>query len=341
MRTKVLTLGLAVLFLIGCTTTAQQVAVSQSSTPRADPALRIVAVDLVSALAQLPGFDSWSMTTQVSPAKSNYGAALIEALRDVGYGVQRVSADQGQNYLAYRKKITTTESGETTLFDIEIRDVKVAREYSRDGQRWVPASPIRIQGAKPTRVLVYNELHGAEGKTTQFVSGVEFLDDTGQLIESRSALARVSGEAADFGERFREQRFLIMSRGTIFSRQRAAADVDKRAYRAVSEVMLTFPSTNPEFLGDLNKRAIVSMLKLLDPTSDRLLIRGCSHGKSLIWDGTEILSLERQQRVNQELLVAGVDANIIREEGCFSSNPNLSLPRQSVRLILQRVIQPS
>jgi len=331
-----------VLFFSACATTSETPVNrdTPSTQQPIDPALRVVAVDLVSVLAQLPGFDAWSMTAQVSPASSSYGEALIAALRDAGYGVQRVTADQGRNYLEYRKVILSDEVGDSTAFELNIRNVFVSRNYEWDGTRWVPASPVRIKGVEPTRVNVYNELHGRQGTTTQIITGVEFMDDSGAVIESRSGIAKVAGSEANFGNRYQELRVLIMSKSAIFSKQRSIADLDNRTYRSVADVTLTFPNVNSKVLGELNKQAILALISRMEPSSDRFLIRGCSHGKSLIWDGNEILSLERQQRVNQELLVAGINPRSIKETGCFALENEVELPKQSVRLTLQRATQP-
>jgi len=335
---RIVGLCLAVLFSVGCASPNNNARTYRSAP--VNPVLSIVAADLVSVLAQLPGFDAWSMTAQVSPASSEYGEALIDALRTAGYGVQRVSADQGRNYLEYRKVVSSNEVGDSTAFELKIRNVYVARDYEWRGSRWVPSSPVRIRGVEPTKVNVYNELYGQRGKTTEFVSGVEFVDDAGAVIESRSAMAKVSGVQPNYGARYLELRVLIMSRASIFSRQRSTVDQDTRTYRPISNVVLTFPNADPNLLGDLNKQAIVAMVNQMDPDLDRFVIRGCSHGKSLIWDGNEITSLNRQQRVNQELLVAGIQSDSIVETGCFAAENEIELPKQSVRLTLQRATQP-
>jgi len=333
--TKFAAISLALAFVAGCSTT-QGTSIEPVTPSPADASLRVVAIDLVSVLTQLPGYETWSMTTQVSPATSEFGEALIVAMRNAGYGLQRVTADQGRNYLEYRKNVTLTDARTVTAFELEVRDVTLSRNYQWVGSRWLPSSPVRIRGVEPTPVNVYSDLHGKEGITTKLVTGVQFIDSSDRVIASQSSITRISG---DRDEQIEEQSVLDRGRSTTFTRQRALADTDTRTYRPVSAVTLRFPSKNPSVLGELNKRAIVSILKKMDATSDRFLIQGCSQ-QSLAWDGTEVLSLERQQRVNQELLVAGVDPKAIRESGCFQSDESVNLSKQSVRLTLQRAIQP-
>ena len=54
-----------------------------------------MAVDLVSVMMQLPALSPFSTTLQLSPPPSAFGETLERTLRDSGYGLQRVSDDQG------------------------------------------------------------------------------------------------------------------------------------------------------------------------------------------------------------------------------------------------------
>ena len=333
---KCIAMGIALAAVAACSSPQQTpTEINNQNSVAAQPTHRVIAVDLVSVLTQLPGYETWSMTAQVSPATTEYGKALSVAMRDAGYGVQRVSADQGRNFLEYSKKVAVTDSNETTTFELQVRNVSVSRNYQWVGSRWIPSSAVRIQGVKPTQVNVYNDLHSKKGITTKLVTGVQFFDDSGRLIDSQTNTTQVSGKADELVE---DQSVLNLGSASVFGRQRSNSDT--RSFKPVSEVTLTFPTRDPSVLGELNKGAIQKLLEQMDASSDQLLIRGCSQGQSLAWDGTEVLSLERQLRINQELLVSGVNANSIRETGCIKDNQSLNLHPQSVRLTLLRATQP-
>lgn len=299
--------------------------------------VQIVATDLVSALLQIPGYDSWSMTLQVSPAPLPFGHAVTQALKDAGYGIQKVKQDQGQNYISYQKRDSATDRGRFTTFLISVRGIAVSRNYRYHSNRWIPTSPIKIKGAKPTKVVVFDDLHFQDGKINEFISGVEFVDDQGNAVHSTERVVSIKESSRRVtGERINEARFLIMSKVNLFTKQRAVDNLKIRNYTPISKVTLTFPSQDPTVLGKGNKNAIAKLVSLKRSETDGFIIRGCSHGKSLIWDGTESDSLERQIRVNQELLVSGVSHEIIREEGCFADVNEAPPPRQSVFLTLRR-----
>lgn len=334
--------ALLVLLVVGCSQQNPSASnVRSVSSVATEPALQIVAVDLVSVLGQLPRFDPWSITVQVSPVKTSFGASVVEALRDAGYGVQRVSADQGINNLSYEQTVFDNKAKPAARFHIDVGGVRIARDYIKRANRWIPNSAMRVFGVKPTRVLLHNELHSSNDEATAFATGVVFYDEAGNIVESRTSVTQVSRtDSGTTGQAIVAQRALLLSQAATFSRQRAIASADRRSFQPIAEVVLRFPSTNPSNLGEVNKRAIAALLTRARSAADRFSIQGCSHGRSLIWDGTESLSLERQQRVNKELLVSGVDPAAIRESGCFSTDPNFEIPRQSVRLILERAEKP-
>lgn len=335
------TIGLlSVVLMVGCAPASKSLTDNPDSSIKNDPSLRLVAIDLISVLGQLPNFDPWSMTVQVSPTRTSYGKAIVDALSDAGYGVQRVSADQGRNHVEYKETSIIENTGLSNAFEIEVRGVRIARNYERSKDRWVPSSPIRVFGAEPTRLVVFNELHGDEQETTQFSSGVVFHSGNGDVLESRETrvgVTRIDANSSDDTSADLAKRALLLSQASTFTRQRASADEDSKKYQSIAEVVLRFPSADPNTLGENNKQAIAKLLKNSNADTDRFVIQGCAHGKTLVWDGTESISLERQQRVNKELIVSGVEPGAIHELGCFNDSPSTEIPRQSVSLVLERL----
>ena len=331
-------------FSVGC---AQLDVLSVGSPPASGPAsgteseTRTVAVELVSVLGQLPGLDPFSTTAQVSPIQSEFGDSVVDALQDVGYGVQRVSTDQGTTHVSYRMTQSIENSRTVTEFEVGLRGVRVARNYAKSSNRWAPTSAIRVYGAEPVRVLVNDDLHPHSAEARRQITGVVFHDAQGNILESRDFTVLVGGGGnSDSGaiDSSTVQRSLSLGQASVFGRQRAYAIEDQRNFKTVAEVVLHFPSDNPSTLGARNKRAIAALLQRHENNTDRFVIQGCSQGATLMWDGTESLSMERQQRVNKELLVSGVSPEAIVEEGCLRRSSDTQLLKQSVRLQLAREI---
>ena len=314
---------------------------SRGGAPAAvDGDVALVATDLVSVMMQLPALSPFSSTLQLSPPPSPFGRALGDALGNGGYGIQRVSADQGRRYVSYREVNGAGEGGTWRTYTVRVSGIEIERDYTDEEGRLVPTSPVRVLGAVPTPVVVNDDLHRdrvAPGKV--FASGVVFRDADGLVLERRARQVRAgTREARASGERVNTERFLVLARANLFhgDRLRAVEDEHEGKRRAMWQVTLRFPSAESLHLGAGNKRALARLRERFDEGADRLSISGCSHGKSLLWDGTESQALARSQRVKEELLLAGVPSGLLREEGCFDTRYGAALPPNAVIVTLER-----
>lgn len=301
----------------------------------------LVAVDLVSVLMQLPALSPFATTVQFSPARSSFGEALVDAFASGGYGIQNVSDDQGLRYVSYRRVETESPRGPETSYAVRVAAIEVERRYARRGGRLVPVSAVRVVGTAPGPAVVNDDLfrQRVDADTTIFPSGVVFLDAHGEVIERRDRVVRVGqAQARASGERVNAERFLVLARANLFHADRLHRAPDARSGpgRAMWQVTLRFEDPKSLLLGEGNKRALARLRERFDPASDRFSISGCSHGKSLLWDGTESDALARSQRVKEELLLAGVPGSLLREEGCFNTRYGAALPPNSVIVTVER-----
>jgi|GEM_PF-872142 len=300
----------------------------------------IVAVDLVSAMMQLPPLSPFGSTLQVSEPYSAFGHALLAAIDESGYGVQRVTQDQGLQYVTYGKSQAVGVDEPRVSYFVRVAGISVERQYQRRGQQLVPVSPIRIVGAEPVPLIVNDDPHRMRvGGGTSFPSGVVFLDDEGEVIERNDRLLRASdGDSRALGRNVSAQRFIVLARAALFQGDRINRQPDRYEGKRepVWQVTLEFDSPTSLRLGDNNKRALARLRARMDTVTDRLSISGCSHGKSLLWDGTESDALARSQRVKEELLLNGVPTSDVREEGCFNSRYGGKLDPNSVNVTLER-----
>lgn len=312
-----------------------------------DVELELVGVDLVSVLIQLPALSPFFTTLQFSPPPTAFGEVLERTLRDSGYGMQRVSDDQGQHYVSYLHTLDTNARGrQIATYAVRVAGIEVERDYRRESvggrgtTRLVPVSAIRVVGTTPTPVVVNDDLYRRRVDPGEdFVSGVLFLDEHGSSLARQERLVRASESAArESGERVNVERFLVLARANLFhaDRLRAVEDEHEGERRPLWQVTLRFDEPDSLHLGSGNKRALARLRQRFDADSDRFSITGCSHGKSLLWDGTESQSLARSQRVKEELLLGGVPSRLLREEGCFDTRYGESLPPNAVSVTLER-----
>ena len=297
---------------------------------------RVAASDLVSVIMQLPALSPFATTIQISPPTSVLGEALDEALRDGGFGIQRVDDDQGSRYVSYRTDRTESDAGASMRLLAAVGSVAVERDYRRTASGALfPVSPVRVRGHEPALVIVNDDVYLAQAGEGAFPSGVVFFDDAGEEVSRRArTLTASSGRTV---QDFDVGRELVLARSTLFLADRLQQEaIPDETLAPIAQAVLPFPHPSDLVLGERNKLAISRLLERYEPPRDRFTLTGCSHGKSLLWDGTESAALARSQRVKEELMLAGVASQDVLEEGCFAERFSDKLPRHGVVVTLER-----
>ena len=299
---------------------------------------RLAATDLVSTLMQLPPLSPFSTTLQLSAPATPFAAALAATLRAAGYGIQRVSTDQGQRHVAAAHERRRVDGRTLSTYSLRVGPVRLARDYVVADGAFAPAGAVRIEGVEPVRVIVNDDVHRQRGGELTFVSGVVFVAADGTVLERREREVQVrEASARAAGERVGAERFLVLARANLFLADRLASSAaPDGVFEPLLQIALRFRERGSLRLGDGNKRALARLRAAFDPATDRFVVSGCSHGRSLLWDGTESEALARSQRVKEELVIGGVPSARVREEGCFSTRYGDELPRDTVVATLER-----
>lgn len=298
----------------------------------------VIATDLVSSLVQLSELSPFSTTIQVNRPVSDFGDELVSALRYSGYGVQIVTDDQGLNYLNYFSSFSEEDEGTYYTFKLLVRDISISRSFIENDGSFVPSSPVRIKGVQAQRIIVNDDLFRQSIGDAEFPSGVTFVDPNGRLIYyDQRTVVTTNAMKRNANDQIKTEMALIHARANVFTKSRITA-TEKRTYEPFKQVSLRFKPKSLD-LGLNNKSAIALLLESFDAGSDRLSITACSFGKSLIWDGTESVSLERGLRVRQELLSSNISIDNTRDESCFSTKYGDELPRRTVILTLERAVR--
>ena len=316
-------------------------ALNPSRRERQEPMDDVVATDMVSALMQLPALSPWGTTVQMSEPTPGFGQAVQDALIASGYGLQSVDADNGTHYVSYSRGKVQTTAGTYREYALTIGTVTARRLFDNVEEVIRPASPMVMTGTEPASVRLHPDLYLQNG-SEPFPDGVEFHADNGSLLEaSADGDDRVGDNMAGrlAGDRVQHERFLIMTRSDLYrtSRQTAQQRIGTD-YQPVKQLVLRFPTDDVSLLGATNKAAIANFVNAFARPGDAYSVTGCSHGKSLIWDGTERASLDRMRRVRDELVVAGAGTEAVREESCFDDKYTAHLIERSTVITLLRTV---
>jgi len=328
----------------GDTQAAANVSESQDDNVAFSTTDAVVAIDLVSAIMQLPDYAPFYTTVQFSPLKTPFGKAVLKAMTRSGFGIQLVPQDQGINYVSYATRQVTSEGGETIEFSIRIKDLEVQRQYQLKGGNVYPLSEIIITGVKPSRVLVNDEIYKSNARGVSFPTGIVFKDDDGFVIDEQTSVTEVNDSGRVTGESIANEQYLVLARASIFTidrlHGRGNTAYRKQDFMARKQLTVRF-RPNKLDLGDANKLGIRQMRDSFEPKTDIYTITGCSHGRSLMFDGTEQMALLRSQRVKEELLSYGIKQDNLREEGCFQTEYGETLPPNGVIITHKRRVATS
>ena len=263
--------------------------------------LQLIATNMVSTLVQIPSMRSGAVTVQINLPQTAYGNAIVRALEDAGFGLQTVSADQGKNYVSYKKSVSETESGVVTDYELTVGKVSLRREFSVQGDLIYPSSLMTIDGTNAVADIQLSDSIFAEqgGRDDSFISGVQLDDapDSSLTVESIDVrdydelpAAKRTPQAVIF-EQARQHFFEIQAR-----KESPPLDQLEKHRRTV----LIFDDTNTQVMGPANKQAVRTLVREFGE-EDVMLIKAC-----LDADGQNESDMNRAIRVEQELLGFGI-----------------------------------
>jgi hypothetical protein len=263
--------------------------------------LQLIATNLVATLVQIPEMRPATATLQINRPQSAFGNAIIRALEDAGFGMQVVSADQGQNFVSYRKRLSETESGLVTDYALAVGRIRLSREYVVQANAVYPSSLMNISGTDYIADIALADNIFAEqgGSDTAFISGAQ------RTGAPNPDLAVDTIDVNDFDElpqdkRTRQDYVFAEARQRFFEMDamRQAPDLDQ--YVKHRRTVLIFDDNSTQMMGGANKRAVRLMVREFRD-EDIMVIKAC-----LDADGSDDASMNRAIRVEEELAGFGV-----------------------------------
>jgi len=339
---RALTLLGSLSLVAGCAVTNSLVG-GESDRPDPD----VIAQDLVYTLTQVPTLHPLKTTLQVSDPMTPFGERVVARLKEAGYGMQRVAADHGPNYLRYRNEHAESETGERRIYSVSIGDVSVQRDFTVTGKETVPGSAQTVRGIDSTPLDTNDSLYGdvvnEQFRQVKFVS-----DDEPEIRDMRLASMRPAlGDEAivsDVSES-RSAPTLAEARADITFKSLVKRNMEElmasnfaeffTEYEDIETDVLMFPNDSLR-LGENNKETIARYVSELDPATDVLSVIGCSHGKTAINNGNELLAIGRANRVKEAFMFAGISHDQVLEESCWASDYHDGFPRRGVIVTLKR-----
>lgn len=284
------------------------------------PAERTMINDLSAVVVQI--FDPLDTTLQVTRSDNDpLMQYFVGVLAEQGFGIQRVSADQGAHYLSYERKATAEEN--TWLFAVSIGPVVASRHYQlMDDNVISPKSVIQLAGTR-VPVTVEDAPSGRFQVTDPALSQVQYvatlsLDEQSPLISliTPDVVSSVTNRSATgpslqaLNSSKIEVSNLFYGNGSNF-----ASILDD--YEQVDRQIIVF-GDDSMILGDTNKQLIDQFVDEKLGLKDVVSLVGCSNGPTALEIGNEGLALGRAKRVTEALMARGLARERILDEGCWA-----------------------
>jgi len=277
--------------------------------------LQLISTNLVSALVQIPEMQVGTATLQVSNPQTAFGNTLVRALEDAGFGIQRVSADQGLNYVTYGKRFAETESGPVTDYGVAVGGIEVRREYDTTRSAVFPKSVLLVDGtdSHPDIKLddtIFTE-QGGTGDT--FISGVGSNRSDAPATEVSTVQVN-EYDATPIGKRTAQGTVLSRARQRIYSEESLAEPLDLTSFKQVRRAVLIFEDKDSNVMGRGNKRAIRLLVNEFE-SGDVYAISACNDK-----DGINSEAQYRAVRVEEEFVSYGVSSSQVHIEPCVRAS---------------------
>lgn len=275
--------------------------------------LQLVSTNFVSAMLQIPELNPAQLTLQVSRPNTAFGNTLVRALEDAGYGLQRVSADQGRHYVTYSHRFSKTEAGPVTDFELRVGEIELHREFVTESSRIYPSSLMSINGIKQRLDVVLDDDMFREqgGEIQAFISGVSGGPD------GISAVHEI--KVNDYDETPRSLRttqasVLDNARKRLSINEASQKRPDMSRHERIRRTVVIFDNTSTRILGAGNKLAIRLLVRDRQ-ARDIFVVTACTDA-----DGQNEEAVERGIRVEEEFVSHGVPTDSVWLAPCVRAS---------------------
>ncbi|ASJ74397.1 hypothetical protein [Granulosicoccus antarcticus] len=283
-------------------------------------AYRTMVNDLSDVVVQI--FDPRDTTLQVT--RSNADPILqyfVQVLAEHGFGIQRVSADQGAQYLQYELRSIDDENG--VLVSLNVGPVVATRYYQLLRDNVVtPTSVVQLAGTRAP-VTVADTPTGRFKVSNPAFSQVQYvaamsLDEQSPIISL--VTPDVINSATSQSARGPSLQALNSSKVEVtnlfFGTESNFASI-LDGHEQVDRQIVVF-GNDSMILGDTNKQLIDQFVDEKLEATDVISLVGCSNGPTALDIGNEGLALGRGRRVIEALMARGVSREQILDEGCWA-----------------------
>ncbi len=332
------------LFLIGCASSGPvPVGVQEPVTTSAQQLKKDMLLDLVSVLPQI--LEPLGTTIQFNETESGDVNPVVVRLVEMGYGLQRVDADQGRYFLQVADVTQPDDVGrQETRLRLSVGGIELTRSYKtvteaakinpkaalmwRDDNAIIPAGPFLVAGTR-SRISVKgfelattpstdsNEIWPLALGSVQYTSVAPIAGGIPTISLITDELVQQVAQSSFPGPGFPlllTESFKLENMTHVFD-EAFASIADN--YDRIGRETVIFPNDSRK-LGRPGKLIVKKLITRFSENTDLVGIIGCSNGKTRLAIGNEGLALGRAQRIAEEFFTAGISREKVFNEGCWS-----------------------
>ncbi|NND91523.1 MAG: hypothetical protein HKN42_11730 [Granulosicoccus sp.] len=275
--------------------------------------------NLAVVIAQI--FNPVETTVQINKSNTDPTTQyIIATLGEMGFGIQRVSADQGANYLSYTRR---ENDQNLVAVSIAVGGVVVSRAYQLIGRNVVaPASVMRVSGTRAP-ITVQDVASSRFEVRDPSLSQVQYVASLG-LDEQAPVISLITPMLVDSvasqstsGPSLQALNSNKIEVNNLFYGNTSTFSSILEGYERIDRQIIVF-GNDSLVLGDVNKQLIDQFVDTQLRHRDIINLVGCSNGPTALDIGNEGLALGRARRVTEALLARGVLRDQILDEGCWA-----------------------
>ncbi|MFK7857726.1 MAG: hypothetical protein AB8B64_02820 [Granulosicoccus sp.] len=306
---------------------------------------RAIAADVIRTARQI--YNPFNTTLQVSRNDNDpLLAHFIEEFARAGYGIQRVSADQGSNFLSLSSIRETNDDGELLIrFNSSIGAVDIGRDYrSPSANTITPASPFRLSGTRaavdvPDEPDASFRVTDASHSRAVYEASLNLNEQVPPIISliTNEIVDNIASQSVQSASLQALNSSRIEVNNLFYSDQSNFSSILDN-YEQIERQIVVF-GNDSMILGNTNKSLIEQFVQERFGPDDLISLVGCSNGPTALDIGNEGLALGRAERVTQALLSQGIARDRILDEGCWAPvSARNRFPSRGVVLELWRKI---
>jgi len=309
---------------------------------------RLIALDFVETMVQLPELTPGRTTLMTARPASHFGEILMSVMQNAGYDL-RMGKGQSANSLVYTiTRETALDSQQTGgevvyTFMVSAGSVKLKRTYRVDTNGISPATSMFLHGSDAgqltTNASLFDSQSPSASDRTRATTAAPLRNTDAAVARSGSELVTVSNrqtaKTVKDEKSVRRQNVAIANRKNMYVTGQSNYQSILQQFDELRKEVMVFPDDSL-VMGRSNKKLARQIADAFEPGRDIISVIGCSHGPTALNNGNETLAKGRSWRVKEEFMLAGIDADLVLEEGCWANTYFDKMPARGVLVTHKR-----